>query len=393
MRHETRYLWLDLVRGLSAVVVCAHHLRAALFVTYSQLPESSWFQKAFYFGTSLGHQAVMVFFVLSGFFVGGSILQKRHDFRWMPYATARLTRLWVVLIPAFAFTWMIDHCTLHLDAKAFSGAYWSAWGSGPTSPGSYSASATTLVGNLVFLQTILVPVFGSNTPLWSLANEFWYYSMFPVMVYALGFCRPNRVGVRVVLGLLGIALVFALPEEMVIGFIVWMIGAAVWCVPAIKRSTHTWVLLGLGMITFAVSLVYSKSEFFQSRVHIHSGLAVGLGFSPLVLALVNLRAPKIGQELFSKTSRFLSEISYSLYLFHFPVVLFLSISVYEVSRLTPVSSGYFKFSLWLCLLVAGGFCFWWLFERRTAEVRSLVSKLLQWLHRAPAGHPTLSKSD
>lgn len=38
---------------------------------YSSAGGVSIFQKVFYAGTGLGHEAVMMFFVLSGFFVGG----------------------------------------------------------------------------------------------------------------------------------------------------------------------------------------------------------------------------------------------------------------------------------------------------------------------------------
>ena len=41
--------------------------------------------------------------------------------------------------------------------------------------------AATFWGNLVFLQTILVPTYGTNALLWSLANEFWYYMLFPLL--------------------------------------------------------------------------------------------------------------------------------------------------------------------------------------------------------------------
>ena len=66
-----RNLWLDLLRGLSALVVCLGHLRNAILVDGSDLIHPSITLKAFYFITGFGHQAVMVFFVLSGYFVGG----------------------------------------------------------------------------------------------------------------------------------------------------------------------------------------------------------------------------------------------------------------------------------------------------------------------------------
>ena len=47
------------------------------------------------------------------------------------------------------------------------------------------------MGNLFFLQTIFVPPFGSNAPLWSLSFEFWYYLLFPLCLFALS--RGNQV--------------------------------------------------------------------------------------------------------------------------------------------------------------------------------------------------------
>lgn len=71
MTIDSRNLWLDLIRGCSALIVCLGHLRNAILVDYSVLVNPSIIIKAFYAITGFGHQAVMVFFVLSGYFVGG----------------------------------------------------------------------------------------------------------------------------------------------------------------------------------------------------------------------------------------------------------------------------------------------------------------------------------
>ena len=75
MRTDDRNLWLDLIRGCSALLVCLSHLRNAMFVDYSALVHPNMAIKVFYAVTSFGHQAVMVFFVLSGYFVGGAVLR------------------------------------------------------------------------------------------------------------------------------------------------------------------------------------------------------------------------------------------------------------------------------------------------------------------------------
>jgi len=91
---------LDLIRGLAAVAVFSGHLRAALFLDYAQLERTSLAIKLFYALTSFGHQAVVVFFVMSGYLVGGAVIKCRNEFAWSKYIVARLSRLWAVLIPA-----------------------------------------------------------------------------------------------------------------------------------------------------------------------------------------------------------------------------------------------------------------------------------------------------
>jgi len=53
--ESTRYDGLDLVRGLSAMLVCAGHLRAEFFVDFGQLQTPDLVDKIFYFATGLGH--------------------------------------------------------------------------------------------------------------------------------------------------------------------------------------------------------------------------------------------------------------------------------------------------------------------------------------------------
>lgn len=60
MQAQHRYFWFDLIRGISAVMVCATHLRAALFVNFSNLETPTFFAKVFYFSTGFGHQAVKI---------------------------------------------------------------------------------------------------------------------------------------------------------------------------------------------------------------------------------------------------------------------------------------------------------------------------------------------
>ncbi len=92
-----RLVHLDCLRGMGALLVCEEHLRAFLFVPYARLESPGVVQKGFYFLTGLGHQSVMIFFVLSGFLVGGSVVvaMRKGNWTWNGYL---LRRLWGALM-------------------------------------------------------------------------------------------------------------------------------------------------------------------------------------------------------------------------------------------------------------------------------------------------------
>ena len=77
--------------------------------------------------------------------------------------------------------------------------------------------------NVLFMQTVMAPVFGSNGPLWSLANEFWYYVTFPFLLY--GLIGRTAMLSRIFNGLIGLGLVLLLPTEMMLLGSIWITGA------------------------------------------------------------------------------------------------------------------------------------------------------------------------
>ena len=165
---------LDLVRGGAALLVLLSHARNLFFRDYRDLGSyQTLTNRILYFLTGLGHEAVIVFFVLSGFLVGGSVLKASIKFSWPTYLVARTSRLYVVLIPALLVVFVCDSIGPMLSGGQF--WYASVLPHFNSAPFSASISAKIFLGNLLFLQTILVPPFGSDGPLWSLANEFWYY--------------------------------------------------------------------------------------------------------------------------------------------------------------------------------------------------------------------------
>lgn len=173
--------YLDALRALGALAVMFGHWRGFYFVDHGSVKPASatWLVNALYTATGFGHQAVMIFFVLSGFFISSSIFRglSRQTWSWSDYAIDRGSRLYAVLIPGLLLGLVWD--TLGIRFFNATGIY-----SAPLNPFGEQIPVRALtpiafLGDLLFLQTRFTPVFGSNGPLWSLFNEFWYYVLFP----------------------------------------------------------------------------------------------------------------------------------------------------------------------------------------------------------------------
>lgn len=371
MSATQRRASLDLVRGIAAFLVCAFHLRQALFVGYGESDASILVRFPFYLLTGLGHQSVMVFFVLSGFFVGGSVLRQAGAFRIGGYALSRLSRLWTVLIPALVFTYFLDLSIRAVSPPVLEGAFQSIWHSGPVS-GQYSTSPWTFLGNVFFLQTTIVPVFGSNGPLWSLMCEFWYYAIFPVVLFLVGWRVPRTGWLARLAGLLAVcACAWAFDQRFWIGFAVWCLGAGLYLLvekwPILARPQarlHPWIAAAAAAGLLVVSLanrVPRIERAFGGFYDILTGLAAFL----FLLAILDL---PVGGWL-RRFAIWSSDISYSLYLVHFPIVLLIGALRVSEPRWRPEAGSFALFLLAFAFLVAAGHAFWWLFERRTETVK------------------------
>lgn len=335
---------LDLVRGLSALLVLLAHIRAFLFKDLGELVNPGILTKAFYFVTGVHHQAVMVFFVLSGYFVGGAVCSQiaKHSFSAKRYAVARLSRLWMVLFPALLLTAACDWIGRTMAASAYSGGLRAAFMSGPTLEVPADLSAWAFAGNLLFLQTIEFPVYGSNGPLWSLANEFWYYVLFPLL--ALGLTVYRKAPLKALLCmLLAAALCGWLPRVLVSEGSIWLMGVLVWWLPPPAASRWLPVLRLVSSVAFIGSLAMSKTSYMLGNDY-----SVGLCFAFWVWTWkgVPLHSPVV-----RRTASGLSDISYTLYVCHFPILFLVGAAWFRGAQFDPGWSAYAWFTALTLILL------------------------------------------
>jgi peptidoglycan/LPS O-acetylase OafA/YrhL len=365
-----RFVHLDMLRGLAALGVVVGHTRGFLITGYTAAAPHSLFDQVFYFATGLGHQCVIAFFALSGFLVGGPALRDIMTRRWSwgPYLLRRLTRLWTVLIPALLLTWVLDTAGEALGGHGgYEGAFYSESFSGPSPAEPADLSLSTFFANVLFLQTVLTPIFGSNGPLWSLANEFWYYVTFPFLFSAL--IGAGGVLSRLCGALIGFALAMVLPVEMMLLGAIWIAGAIAHYAVSQQRGCRiinhrAWaVTVIIAMITFLI----------LDKLHprLLWDLLLGAAFASGLSVLTFL--PPLG-ETYRKVAEALSNVSYTLYATHFPLLAFVWF-VFLAPAKWPV--GPFSIVLMTGLGAAAlvtSAVMWWAFERNTNSIRKAIER-------------------
>jgi peptidoglycan/LPS O-acetylase OafA/YrhL len=362
------FIHLDMARGLAALVVLIGHLRSFVFLSYGDLKSHTPIDIVVWAITGFGHQAVMLFFVLSGFFISRSILvdDRTKGFTWPVYLIKRLTRLWIVLLPCLVLTLLCDRTGMSLSGMQFyDGQLYGMYNSGPNSEtGGIHLNFSTFFGNLFFLQTIIAPIFGSNGPLWSLANEFWYYLMFPLLYIAVT-RRWNWWVIAVNLALFVVTCLFV-GRYMALSGLIWGAGALSYIIYErgwFAKALGTYTALGTSMTLLLFSLAVSKSNY---GTDFAKDFFIGLAAASLVLVLARYEGDSAA---YHKSARTLANCSYTMYLVHFP---FMALLVNVILHNNKFEASFLGYSVFIGLgLVTLIYCYmiYWLFERHTGKIR------------------------
>ena len=214
--------FIHFARWSSAWMVLLHHI-SATFVSvpdimtapHNPLAYVWWFFTPYAFA----HEAVVVFFVLSGFLVGGAVVKRRgQPTPWLRgYFIDRLVRIYVVFVPILALTWIVDASGRAWFANA--NLYDLPFLAGHFDP-------KLILPNVLSLQGLWVEPLGSNLPLWTLGMEVWFYLLFPLLLLPWLAAYP-RHWVRVFGLAAALMFLLALPagNYMPFGFAIWTLGA------------------------------------------------------------------------------------------------------------------------------------------------------------------------
>jgi len=307
---------LDGLRGLSAIYVLVHHARLALTQPYfnglSRHPEQyQWYDRIMVYFFSLfkfGHEAVIIFFVLSGFLIHFRYAGAQNifvDFKLSQYLKKRLIRIYPTLIVSFIVCYLTDFIILIVTGDSY-----------PLSQ--YSISRFLFN----FFLVPESPLWGSNYPVWSLKHEWFFYLMYPLLLWSY---HKQRI--------LPLLLSLGLFFTYLFGYKIDYIGAAaytisIWLLGAImaaiyKQNKRLFNYIPVLIVFFLAYPLIARINSNYPWLDLCFGL-ITTGF----VALMIIRNKSMLAMTLSSLS-WLGTFSYSLYLLHFPILLlFKALAIY-----------------------------------------------------------------
>jgi peptidoglycan/LPS O-acetylase OafA/YrhL len=297
--------YLDLLRVAAAIEVFFYHFGYLAF--HRMLPFAGF-----------GHQAVIVFFVLSGYVIAYVAATREIDLA--SFAISRASRVYSVAIPALA-------------ASAAIGLYLAGRSSPPSAehyqlvqPWKYVPLSLAFGNDWWFLNE---DPYG-NVPYWSLTYEVWYYALFAGWMFLRGGRRILVCGA--VLLLVGPRSWLLLPT--------WLAGVAVYRINRRARwrqktARVVWAttLLATALL-LATGLYHAPSRLFYALAgeELRHWLRYSQYFlSDYVLAaliamnLVAAASCKFTFGSLAKPIRWAAGVTFALYLFHYPLLEFYSL--------------------------------------------------------------------
>jgi peptidoglycan/LPS O-acetylase OafA/YrhL len=348
--------YLNFLRALAALVVLIGHAGQAFM-------EGTWLASG-----AMQTMGVIAFFLISGFLITSSVLARRgnRDYGFASYIIDRFFRIFTPFVPALVVVTLVDATVVGL----------------PEFPYARDYNVSTLIANLLMLQDYPVfqvlrrvgvsdqwwffASFGSARPFWTVAIEWWIYLLFGFVVFAV---LGGRAKSPILLLAVGAVLAVVPGYHFVGGYgqclaMLWMVGmgaAYFWHTQAQRRARHPfldanvarigWTMLAFGLVCMAARLFANRGLMYEFQFALFFATSV----FGVLLALGEIKAPM--PRPIAAPIAFTADFSYSLYLLHFTVIVFV------VARYPGHNRDQLMFWAVNAASIALAIVFWALFER------------------------------
>lgn len=293
-----RFVALDALRGLCAVLVCLFHFKANSPIAESQFVRSSW-------------QYVDFFFVLSGFVIAANYRQRLEEglspWRFLGLRLGRIYPLHIFVLGLFVVT-------------EIAGAILLSPGQRPRQMFDTAHAPSAIILHLLMLHSVgLTSRLTWNDPAWSIGVEFWTYVVFAlavpwlrtrleaVMLVVVVACPLILLGVRSA----GINVTWDWGlVRCIYGFSLGVLGWAVWRREG--RATDTrpilWTVLEL-------TALVASAGFVMATMTSQWNVLGPLVFAVAVLIFAHERG-RVSRLLATPPLLLLGTLSYSIYMLH-----------------------------------------------------------------------------
>lgn len=298
------------IRGFSTVaVVLCHAYLIFLYPIYTAIMIPIYL---------LAHVCVMALFTLSGFLICQSAcnnIQRNGRFIVQKYVKARINRIVPPLYFACAFLLLLYWLSPFVFA---SGNHEFTIISDTMSQANMSLNTESILGVLFFVNGFITETPASNFAFWSLSFEAWFYILFGLLLL------PNRkMGTS--FALLCLIILSALNYVFLLYVCIWIAGAIS---ALLHNHQYRLTLKQITMIIITTTIVlisatYFGLIFFKGSLDTQKFLLAIYGTWVGILLAIMLYLISTEQIRIWLPFQFVAPSSYTVYLLHFPILLFI----------------------------------------------------------------------